>query len=109
MRHKNEKLAMRYLGGFSGAGLLTCEGEEIERATYELDLFFEKQKGLTGNGEIRLSVVALENIFDRQNVQILTDEGHLLDVRFSGKTPDSGIAHADVTGDLKAAAREAHP
>lgn len=111
MRRKNEKSTMRYLGGLSGAGVLKCNGEEIERTTYELDLFFEKQNGVTSNGEIRLSAAALENIFDRQNVQIFTDDGRLLDVRFSGKTPipESGIAHVDVTGDLKAAVRELHP
>ncbi len=93
---------MRYLGEFSGAGMLKCDGEEIVRATYELGLFHDERTGLSSSGEIRLSSAVLEALFGRQNIQLLTDDGRLLDIRFSGKTllSASEVAHVDVTGEL---------
>jgi hypothetical protein len=93
---------MRYLGGISGSGLLKCDGEEIARATYDFDGFFHKAAGVTGSGEIRLPAPALRSVFGRQRVQLFTDDGRLLNLRFSEKTLPSAsdAAHVDVTGDL---------
>lgn len=95
---------MRYLGEFSGAGMLKCDGEEVVRTTYELELFHDERAGLSSSGEIRLSATVLEALFGRPNIQLLTDDGHLLDLRFSGKTLPSAseFAHVDVTGELPA-------
>jgi hypothetical protein len=93
---------MHYLGGISGAGVLKCDGEEIARATYDFDGFFHKTVGVTGSGEIRLPAPALRSVFGRQRVQLFTDDGRLLDLKFSEKTlpSASAAAHVDVTGDL---------
>jgi hypothetical protein len=93
---------MHYLGGMSGSGVLTCDGAEIARATYDFDGFFHKTAGVTGSGEIRLSAPALRSVFGRERVQLFTDEGRLLDLRFSEKTLPSASdsAHVDVAGDL---------
>jgi hypothetical protein len=91
---------MRYLGGNIGAGTLKCNGQDIARAFYDFDGFFDKRAGLTSCGEIRASPDALKGLFDRKNVQLLTDDGQLLDLRFSEKAlpPASRVAHVDVTG-----------
>jgi hypothetical protein len=93
---------MRYLGGISGNGILKCNGEEVARAFYDFEGFLMKTVGVTSNGEIRLSATALKSVFGRKDVQLLTDDGHLLDLRFSEKvlSSDSDVAHVDVTGDL---------
>jgi hypothetical protein len=93
---------MHYLGGISGSGVLKCDGEDITRATYDFDGFFHKATGVTGSGEIRLSPPALRSVFGRQRVQLFTDDGRLLNLKFSEKTLPSAsdAAHVDVTGDL---------
>ncbi|WOJ90546.1 hypothetical protein RZS28_04415 [Methylocapsa polymorpha] len=98
---------MRYLGGISGRGVLKCNGEEIARASYDFDGFFKKSVGVTSCGEIRASAVALKGVFGRKDVQLLTDDGRLLDLRFSEKAllPASDVAHVDVTGELPTAHR----
>ena len=95
---------MLYLGGISGSGVIKCNGEEIARATYDFDGFFHKTVGVTGSGEIRLSPAALRSVFGRGNVQLFTEDGRLLDLRFSEKALPSAsdVAHVDVTGDLPA-------
>jgi hypothetical protein len=64
---------MHYLGGMSGSGVLTCDGAEIARATYDFDGFFHKTAGVTGSGEIRLSAPALRSVFGRERVQLFTE------------------------------------
>ena len=93
---------MRYLGGISGSGMLKCNGEAIARASYDFDGFFQKPVGITSSGEIRLAAAALESVFGRTDVQLLTDDGRLLNLRFSEKElrTASDVAHVDVTGEL---------
>jgi hypothetical protein len=93
---------MRYLGGISGSGTLKANGEEVGRASYEFGGYFRERIGVTGSGEIRLAAAALESVFGRDDVQLLTDDGRLLDLRFSEKEllAASDVAHVDVTGDL---------
>ena len=74
---------MRYLGGISGSGVLTCEGEEIARVSYELDGFYMEPSGVMRSGEIRVSADALKGVFGRKDVQLLTDDGRLFDLSFS--------------------------
>ena len=93
---------MRYLGRISGSGQLTCKGEDVARATYDFDGFFNAPARVTSSGDIQLSATALEGIFGRRDVQLLTDDGRRLDLKFSEKSLPSAseIAHVDVTGDL---------
>ena len=55
-----------------------------------------------GSGEITLAPSDLEAVFGRLGVQLLTDDGRLLDLKFSEKElrPATDAVHVDVSGDL---------
>jgi hypothetical protein len=93
---------MRYLGSVSGNGVITCDGEELSRARYDFDGFYEKPAGITSNGEIRMPPEALNSAFAGKSVQLRTDDGQLLTLKFSDKklAAASHAAHVDVTGKL---------
>jgi hypothetical protein len=101
---------MRYLGGLRGDGILKCGGETIARAAYDFDGFLSKPGQVTSNGEIRMPPEALKAVFGRKNVQLLTDDGRTLSLRFSEKQlrSASDAAHVDVAGDLPAASGWRH-
>ncbi len=98
---------MHYLGGISGTGLLMCDGKEIARASYDFDGFLRPSKEVVSCGEIRLCARALKDVFGRANLQIRTDDGRLLHLKFSEKTLASAAdaAHVDVTGELPTASQ----
>jgi hypothetical protein len=97
---------MHYLGGITGSGMLICDGENIARVTYDFDSFRRPSSEIVGNGEITFAVSALKDVFGR-DVQIQTDDGRLLNLKFSEKTmdPRADVAHVDVFGDLPAFAQ----
>jgi len=101
---------MRYLGGISGRGALMSNGIKIGRASYDFEGFFQDPIGVTSCGEVRLAFPALKTVFGRADVQLLTDDGHLLDLRFSYREFPSttGAAHVEVTGDLPGAPQNWH-
>ncbi len=92
----------RYLGRIAGAGCVRIDGETVGRADYEFDGFAAPLGGAMGSGEITLASSDLEAVFGRLGVQLLTDDGRLLDLKFSEKTlpPATDTAHVDVSGDL---------
>jgi hypothetical protein len=98
---------MRYLGKLTGTGVVRRNGAEIARASYDFDGYHQNHFGVTCSGEIRLPPDALGGIFGCRGVQLLTDEGRLLDLRFSGKDLPAGseAAHVDVSGQLPTAAQ----
>lgn len=93
---------MRYLGNLHGLGVVTHENRDIGRAAYDIDGFAVHPHGVTGSGEIRLGPKDLARVFGRRDIRLRTDDGRLLDLRFSDKVlPDGrGTAHVDVAGDL---------
>jgi hypothetical protein len=93
---------MQYLGGLRGAGILTCEGKTVARANYDFDGFLTKPGQVAASGEIRMLPKALRDAFGRKNLQLLTDDGRRLSLRFSEKRlrSESDAAHVDVTGEL---------
>jgi hypothetical protein len=97
---------MQYLGVLRGSGVLAGGDEEMGRADYDIDGFLTRPGEVVGSGEIRMSPAALNNAFGRQDLRLTTDDGRVLGVRFSGKRTDpaSDAAHADITGQLPAAA-----
>jgi hypothetical protein len=101
---------MDYLGGISGTGTLRCDGKEVARASYDLDGFYRKGLGVIGSGEIHGSPAALQEVFGRKGVQLITDEGRLLDLRFSERNlpSTSDVTHVDVTGQLPTSWRVLH-
>ena len=93
---------MRHLGKLSGGGTLKCDGQEVARASYDFDGFLRGRFDVTCSGEIRLAAEALKRVFARRGVQLLTDDGRLLDLRFSARGPQSAtdVAYVDVSGEL---------
>jgi hypothetical protein len=93
---------MQYLGGIRGAGDLKCKDEILARADYDFDGFLRRPGEVTGSGEIRMPADALRQVFGRDDLHLLTDDGRLLSLRFSEKQlpAASDSAHVDVTGDL---------
>ena len=91
-----------YLGRLAGAGGVRIGGETIARASYEFDGFATPRGGVTASGELRLAPSDLEAVFGKPGVQLLTDDGRLLDLKFSESVlpPAAEAAHVDVSGDL---------
>ncbi len=97
--------ALRYLGGISGHGVVTRNGERIAQATFDFDGYFRTAAGVTGCGEIQMSAEVLKSLFGCSDLQLLTDQGRLLDLSFSDPTspPEGEVAHVDVSGELPTA------
>ncbi len=93
---------VRYLGRIAGAGSVRIDGEAVARAAYDFDGFAAPRGGVMGSGEITLAPSDLEAVFGRLGVQLLTDDGRPLDLKFSEKelSPATDAAHVDVSGDL---------
>jgi hypothetical protein len=93
---------MRYLGALRGSGQLLGEAGPIGRVDYEFDGYLMKPGEVVASGEIRMEADQLNDIFGRRDLRLQTDDGRLLDVRFSGKrvSPRASVAHADIRGGL---------
>jgi hypothetical protein len=93
---------VRYLGRIAGSGRLKRGDEILGRAAYDFDGFTGPRGGYVSSGEIRLEPSDLQAVFGPGGVQLLTDDGRLLDLRFSQKKLDlaADVAHVEVTGDL---------
>lgn len=97
---------MHYLGGLIGSGVLMCGGRDIARVAYDFDGFRQPSSEIVGNGEITFKANALRDVFGL-DVQIRTDDGRFLKLKFSEKSldPHADVAHVDVSGDLPAFAQ----
>jgi hypothetical protein len=97
---------MRYLGRLHGAGDLTYGDVKVARASYDFDGFLAKAGYVTSAGEIRTTPETLKSVFGRNGVQLLTDDGRLLSLRFTEKRLSAGndSASVDVAGELPSAA-----
>jgi hypothetical protein len=98
---------MRYLGVMRGSGSLACDGQPLGPVEYEIEGFQTRPGEVVGSAEIRMAPSDLDNAFGRRNLQLTTDDGRVLDVRFSGKRNDArnAEAHADIGGDLPPASQ----
>lgn len=92
--------ALRYLGGISGRGVIKQNGKTIAAANFDFDGYFRPAAGVTGSGEIQLPGRVLKDLFGRTDLQLLTDRGLLLDLRFSDSSlpAASEVAHVEVKG-----------
>lgn len=99
---------MQYLGRISGNGNLRIGGETVARASYEIEGFAEPRGGVMSSGELSLAPSHLKAVFGRVGLQLLTDDGRLLDVRFSEKALRlaTEVVHVEVTGDLASSPAE---
>ncbi len=91
---------LRYLGGISGEGAVKLNGETVTPVKFDLDGYFRPSTGVTGSGEIQLPGDALKTLFGRTDLQLQTDQGLLLALRFSdSKLPQScEFVRVEVTG-----------
>jgi len=91
---------LRYLGGISGQGAVLLNGEAITPAKFDLDGYFRPSTGVTGSGEIQLPRDVLKTLFGCKDLQLQTDRGLLLALRFSDlKLPaKSDFVRVEVTG-----------
>lgn len=93
---------MQYLGRIAGSGLLTRDGKTVARTSYDFEGFSRQRGVVVSSGEISLSPSDLKTVFGRTGVQLLTDDGRLLDLRFSNREPRyaEDVALVEVSGDL---------
>ncbi|MBS0538732.1 MAG: hypothetical protein JSR47_08250 [Proteobacteria bacterium] len=93
---------MQYLGALRGSGELIGEAGSLGRVEYELDGYLMKPGEVVASGEIHMAAAELNEAFGRRDLRLQTDDGRLLEVRFSGKrnSTTSTVAHADVRGGL---------
>jgi hypothetical protein len=93
---------MQYLGRIAGSGQLIRDGETVGRASYEFEGFMRPRGIIVGSGEISLAPSELKAVFGRPGLQLRTDDGRLLNLRFSEKELRlaNGVAEVEVTGDL---------
>ena len=76
---------VRYLGRIAGAGSVISGGETVARAAYDFDGFTAPRGGVMSSGELQLAPSDLKAVFGGLGVQLLTDDGRLLDLKFSEK------------------------
>ena len=72
---------MRYLGRISGNGNLRSGGETLARASYDIEGFAGPRGGVMSSGELSLASSDLEAVFGQAGIQLLTDDGRLLDLK----------------------------
>jgi hypothetical protein len=92
--------SLRYLGGISGHGVVQRDGKTVAPVQFDLDGYFRPAVGVTGSGEIKLPPETLEGLFGRSDLQLLTDSGLRLSLRFSDSKlpPASDFVGVEVTG-----------
>ena len=93
---------MQYLGRIAGNGVMTCDGVALARVAYDFEGYSRPGGQLMSSGEIEAPAADLQAAFGRPRVQLLTDDGRLLDLKFSQKSLSarSLVALVEVTGDL---------
>lgn len=96
---------MRYLGALRGAGELRCGNETIASAEYDVDGYMVPPGGVAASGEIRAEPKVLRRVFGRKDIQLVTEGGRLLSLRFTEKKlgAEGDAAHVDVTAGLPSA------
>ncbi len=93
---------MQYLGRIAGSGVLMRGGETVARASYDFEGYSRAKGTVVSSGEISLSPSELETVVGRIGIQLLTDDGRLLDLRFFDQKLRRGsdVAQVEATGDL---------
>lgn len=94
--------SMRHLGVLRGGGTLRCHGVVLGSADYEIDGYCTKPGEVVGSGEICMAPAELANAVGRLDLELTTEDGRVLALRFSGSRfdPRTGAAHADILAGL---------
>jgi hypothetical protein len=91
-----------YLGHIAGEGMMTCDGVAVGRVAFDFEGYSRPGGQIMSSGEIEAAPADLQAAFGRPRVQLLTDAGQLLDLKFSEKVLNlkGGVALVEVSGDL---------
>jgi hypothetical protein len=95
---------MRFLGRLRGSGTLASDDDTIGPADYELDGYAIRPGSIVASGELRMAPGALQRAFERRGLRLVTAEGRILPLRFTGRHSDRGgdAAHVDISEGLPA-------
>jgi len=93
---------VRFLGKLRGSGTLASADGTIGPADYELDGYAMRPGAVVASGELRMESGALQGVFDRRGLSLVTADGRVLPLRFTGKPSDRNgrIAHIDISEGL---------
>ena len=100
--NRTSRGAIRHLGTLRGSGTICCGGMVLGPADYEIDGFCTRPGEVVGSGEITMAPAELANAFGRRDLELTTEDGKVLALRFSGGRlqPRVAVAHADITSGL---------
>jgi hypothetical protein len=93
---------VKFLGKLRGSGTLASTDGTIGPADYELDGYVMRPGSIVASGELHLEPDALREAYDRRGLSLVTAEGRVLPLRFTGKLSDrhGRIAHIDISEGL---------
>ena len=96
--------ALRHLGMLRGHGTMSRNGIALGAAAFEIDGYCPKPGDVVGSGEITMGSAELDHAFGHREVQLTTEDGRVLAMRFTGNRLGRGaeVAHVDVIGGLPA-------
>lgn len=102
--NRSSRAVMRHLGVLRGGGTLRCRGVVLGSAGYEIDGFCTRPGEVIGSGEICMAPAELATAVGRRDLELTTDDGRVLALRFSGSRfdPRASAAHADILAGLPA-------
>ena len=80
--------ATKFLGRLRGNGTLVCGDETIGAADYDLDGYTTRPGEVVASGELRMPAADLQRSFGRRDLRLLTSDGKVFHLRFSGKPSD---------------------
>lgn len=85
-----------------GSGTLASADETIGTADYELDAYVMRPGSVVASGELRVDASVPRSAFDRRGLNLVTEDGRVLPLRFTGKPSDrhGQIAHVDISEGL---------
>jgi hypothetical protein len=93
---------VKFLGKLRGSGTLATVDETIGPADYELDGYLMRPGAVVASGELHMASDALKASFDRRGLRLVTADGRVFPLRFTGKSSArlAGIAHVDISEGL---------
>jgi hypothetical protein len=86
----------------AGVGALKSRGEDIGQASYDFEVYIGPRQMVTCSGEFTIPSGTLQGALMSGNLQLLTEQGRLLDLAFADKQTlrANGVAYVNVGGDL---------
>jgi hypothetical protein len=97
-----EAATVKLLGKFRGTGTLGTAEETFGPADYELDGYVMRPGAVVASGELHMDPAVLRDAFARRGLRLVTADGRILPLRFTGKPSErqGRIAHIDISEGL---------